>query len=1525
MKRLLTLAAMFLFCMSTAFAQFSGSGSGTESDPYLIYNENQLAQLSNFLGQSGVVFKLQKDLDISNYISENNPSQGWIPVGVESSPFMGVFYGNGHKITGFYINRPSTVFVGFWGSINGAKIQDLTIEGTHVKGGAKVGGITGYATGSTISNCKLTLSSEGTRGSYCTGGIVGLAENSVTINACTYNGNVNGINNTAIGTNGDRIGGIAGSISNGTVNNCIVNGNVTGERAASGGVSGYIDTSTISNSSITGNVNGKSNVGGIVGVVCGTSNVSNVTSIGDVKGTENVSGVAAELREGSSLTLNKAFHKGKITNTGDYTGGIVGVSHGICIAGMTDCCHFGLINGVNYIGGLIGCITGEVAEAPQLNTYHVYKTYGGPNDPQWHSCSYTFYDTVVSGDYSYININNCSAICEINGNNYIGGLVGSNSPNVVYSSSSTVFTNNGYGYYYTINGEGAYWSYQGKITYYTYTKNTKSILIENSYYNGTISGNDIVGGLVGSQKAGAIKQSYSNALLYGKTSVGGIAGTIQGIAAESSSSAQPIVIESNIAINSIISASNSNIGRIYGNKSNDYVTIGALGSKEGNRALSQTSVMLCGVSQDVTDNLQNGTSVGPSMLKLKANYVSWGWDFDTNWNILETECYPYKKYQAAPPVIGSELVSQATEISGSSLDGGTVYLFYKDNDVQSTTCTGNSWSFTTEALQSGALVQLYAEKDGLTPSYLTSAIVKYPGSGTEEDPYRIYTAADLQGASNSGYYKLMNDIDLTSWINENSPTEGWPAIGRNSTDATYIDGEGHTVSGLWTNTTKDYNGLFSNYSAGYIKNLNVKVANGKKVKGGDYTGVLIGRMYNGEIINCTIEGDVDGTLHVGGVAGYAEKATMKANSYEGSVSSSSGNAFVGGISGHAMNVTTTSCTAKVTLTSSGANSMVGGIYGKSESGSITKCHCDVNITAGGKNCNVGGLIGNSITPVTLCYTEGNVKASGDDSYTGGLIGYAKSSVANSYSIAATTGTLYTAGLVGYTFNMIDKCFAKGDVNGVMYGAGVVGELDGASASITNSVAFNNILALTAQSSWGCRVIGGYKNGCAEPNNSNYALNTMQVSLNGVPQVKTDDNIEGISKTADELLDKATYEGIGWDFTNVWKMEEDSSYPYLDIDEDGSDDPSDDPDPVVTTSDVLCVDNITTMAGKTTTVEVNLKNVTTDYTGYQFDIILPEGFSVALNPRGKLDYAKGDRYEDDSQQLSMESLGNNTYRVLSFSMSNGLIEGNDGAILTFKLQASENIEEGDYTASLKDIVFTELDGTQCEMADTTFNITINNVIKGDVNGDTKVNVSDIVEIVNYILGKPSERFNMIAADVSEDNIVNVTDIVRIVNMIMSTNNTSNVPRAIGHINSDITINGTDARLDNTSSYTAAQFDILLNEGQKIEDIALNITSDHVMVWQMVNDKACRVIIYSMSNSPLESYGNNLLSISITGDSTSTNIGNVVLVPTDSQTTGIEITSDDNRTDTWYSIEGRRMSHKPTQKGLYIHNNKIYIVK
>lgn len=96
MKKFYLLIAAMLSTISS-FAQFSGSGTGTQNDPYLIYNEDQLAQVSNFLNQTGVYFKLQKNLDLNTWISQNSPSQGWNPIGVEIQPFKGVFDGNNKK------------------------------------------------------------------------------------------------------------------------------------------------------------------------------------------------------------------------------------------------------------------------------------------------------------------------------------------------------------------------------------------------------------------------------------------------------------------------------------------------------------------------------------------------------------------------------------------------------------------------------------------------------------------------------------------------------------------------------------------------------------------------------------------------------------------------------------------------------------------------------------------------------------------------------------------------------------------------------------------------------------------------------------------------------------------------------------------------------------------------------------------------------------------------------------------------------------------------------------------------------------------------------------------------------------------------------------------------------------------------------------------------------------------------------------------------------------------------------------
>jgi hypothetical protein len=62
-------------------------------------------------------------------------------------------------------------------------------------------------------------------------------------------------------------------------------------------------------------------------------------------------------------------------------------------------------------------------------------------------------------------------------------------------------------------------------------------------------------------------------------------------------------------------------------------------------------------------------------------------------------------------------------------------------------------------------------------------------------------------------------------------------------------------------------------------------------------------------------------------------------------------------------------------------------------------------------------------------------------------------------------------------------------------------------------------------------------------------------------------------------------------------------------------------------------------------------------------------------------------------------------------------------------------------------------------------TASTIIKGDANSDGTVNAADIVEVVNYIMGNPSAKFNQEAADANGDGTVNAADIVTIVNIIM----------------------------------------------------------------------------------------------------------------------------------------------------------------
>lgn len=56
--------------------------------------------------------------------------------------------------------------------------------------------------------------------------------------------------------------------------------------------------------------------------------------------------------------------------------------------------------------------------------------------------------------------------------------------------------------------------------------------------------------------------------------------------------------------------------------------------------------------------------------------------------------------------------------------------------------------------------------------------------------------------------------------------------------------------------------------------------------------------------------------------------------------------------------------------------------------------------------------------------------------------------------------------------------------------------------------------------------------------------------------------------------------------------------------------------------------------------------------------------------------------------------------------------------------------------------------------------------GDVNDDGSINVTDVIGIVNYIIGNPLNNFNENAADINKDGTVNISDAVNLINIILS---------------------------------------------------------------------------------------------------------------------------------------------------------------
>ena len=61
----------------------------------------------------------------------------------------------------------------------------------------------------------------------------------------------------------------------------------------------------------------------------------------------------------------------------------------------------------------------------------------------------------------------------------------------------------------------------------------------------------------------------------------------------------------------------------------------------------------------------------------------------------------------------------------------------------------------------------------------------------------------------------------------------------------------------------------------------------------------------------------------------------------------------------------------------------------------------------------------------------------------------------------------------------------------------------------------------------------------------------------------------------------------------------------------------------------------------------------------------------------------------------------------------------------------------------------------------------NVTVGDVNGDERINITDVTALINYLLSGDSSSIILEAADVKSDGAINIADVTELINQLLTT--------------------------------------------------------------------------------------------------------------------------------------------------------------
>ncbi|MGC3977087.1 MAG: YDG domain-containing protein [Paludibacteraceae bacterium] len=650
------------------------------------------------------------------------------------------------------------------------------------------------------------------------------------------------------------------------------------------GFTGHFDgqNHTLSNLSISRSSN---NIG--LFAVCSGAVIQNLTlSNASVIGGTNTGCLSGYVDLSSSIT-NCHITGSTVTNgssDNNYIGGLLGHSKASAVSG---CDFSGSVTGPGPVGGLIGindnygATTGTVSKCYSTGTVNGTYNSGG-----------------LVG-FSSGTISDCYSAAAVTGNNKAGGLVG--------TSDGTVTNCYSYGPVSSTYNTGGLMGYNyGSVT--------------SSYYNSATSGQSDTGKGIPETTAWMVQQSNYSGWDFSTVWV------IQ------EGSSYPYLL-SNIP-NPLPAVFTLTLSGSF--TANDKVYDGTTAATVNTSGLTLSGiasgdvVTIAGATAVFSDaNVGTNKTVTLTSVTLAGSAASKYLVSLTGAPATTASIIPVTP---AVPTLSSRTTTSVTlnTVAGCEyrVNGGV----WQDSPVFMELTPSTAYSFTQR-------VKATSNSNASAESAVLTVTTPIGGSGTSADPWQITTAADLDAVRNnpSAYYKVMNDIDLTSYVASGgvgyNSGAGWNPIGGNDNPFTGVfDGNGKTISSLNINRSgQDRCGLFGSIG------LNAVIKN-------------VG------LVNATVSGKND----VGGLVGE------RAWSYQRELL----------------------CTSSVTGTGGSGSSSVGGLVGSSDSsddgvaGSISNCYATGSVTAGNSN-SVGGLVGYSYRSViTNCYAACTVTGY---SYVGGLI------------------------------------------------------------------------------------------------------------------------------------------------------------------------------------------------------------------------------------------------------------------------------------------------------------------------------------------------------------------------------------------------------------------------------------------------------------------------------------------------------------------------------------------------------------